>query len=100
MNLKTWGGRLAPQVGEQPRCIWPRFCTLLHMSTHLKLEAPWVEVKEQLKELNLSLTDEDLEYIPGHEEELLKRLSTKLGMDILSVKTWIESVSYNEGKAS
>ena len=35
----------------------------------LKLESPWEEVKEQLKEVNNALTDEDLEYEPGQERE-------------------------------
>ena len=70
------------------------------MSTHLKLEAPWVEVKEKLKEIRLDLTDEDLEYEPGQEEYLLKRIAAKTKMDIPAVKAWIESVSFNKGKAS
>jgi len=72
----------------------------LNMSQHLKLEAPWEEVKEQLKEIHLELTDEDLEYEPGREDELLERLSTKMNKDIHAVKAWIESVSFNKGKAS
>ena len=70
------------------------------MSIHLKLEAPWEEVKEKLKEIHLDLTDEDLEYQPGQEEELLERLSAKMEKDIPAVKAWIESVSFNKGKAS
>ena len=70
------------------------------MSIHLKLEAPWEEVKEKLKEIHLDLTDEDLEYQPGQEQELLERLSIKMEKDIPAVKAWIESVSFNKGKAS
>lgn len=65
-----------------------------------KLEAPWDEVKEQLKEVNVELTDEDLVYIPGKEKDLLERLSKKMNRDIWDIKKWIESVSFNEGKAS
>ena len=70
------------------------------MPVHLNLEAPWHEVKEKLKEVEYSLTDEDLEYIPGQENALLERLSKKMGRDEEQVKKWIESISANKGKAS
>ncbi|HMI78630.1 MAG TPA: hypothetical protein VK484_07540 [Ferruginibacter sp.] len=70
------------------------------MPVHLKLEAPWPEVKEKLKEIEFSLTDEDLEYVPGQETALLERLSGKMDRSISEVKEWIESVSFNKGKAS
>jgi hypothetical protein len=70
------------------------------MTDQLKLEAPWPQVKEQLKEINTALTDEDLVYEPGKEEELLQRLAHKLNKDIPTVKALIESVSFNKGKAS
>ncbi len=66
----------------------------------LKLEAPWQEVKEKLKEANSDLSDEDLIYQPGKEKELLEHLSKKMNRDIEHIKGWIESVSFNEGKAS
>ena len=70
------------------------------MDTQLKLEAPWEEVKEKLKEVNNSLTDEDLVYEPGQENELLERLAKKMNKDVASVKGWIESVSFTKGIAS
>ena len=66
----------------------------------LKLEAPWDEVREQLKEIHLELTDADLEYEPGNEQELLERISHKINRDIFETKAWIESVSHNRGIAS
>lgn len=66
----------------------------------LHLEAPWEEVKELLKENVITLTDEDLNYTPGKENELLEHLSKKLNKDKSAVKAYIESVSYNKGKAS
>ena len=65
----------------------------------LKLEAPWAEVKEMLKEVNMELTDEDLELQPGGEKELLERLSGKMNKSVPEVKAWIESVSFNKGIA-
>lgn len=65
----------------------------------LKLEAPWEEVKGLLKEINMDLTDEDLRYERGQEQELLERVSLKLGKPVPEVKGWIESVSHNKGLA-
>jgi len=65
----------------------------------LKLEAPWEETKEMLKEVNMELSDEDLEYEPHNCKELLERLSRKMNKDIPAVKAWIESVSFNKGLA-
>jgi uncharacterized protein YjbJ (UPF0337 family) len=66
----------------------------------LKLQKPWDEVKEDLKETNIELTDEDLDYEPGKEDQLLNRLEKKLKLSKERVKELIESISYNEGKAS
>jgi hypothetical protein len=65
-----------------------------------KLQKPWDEVKEDLKENNIELTDEDLEYQPGHEDELLTRLEKKMKLSKERIRELIESISYNEGKAS
>ena len=70
------------------------------MNDTLKLEAPWATVKEKLKEIDASLTDEDLQYEEGNEKALLERVANKLHKDTSAVKSWIESVSFNEGKAS
>ena len=65
----------------------------------LKLEAPWEEVKEMLKEVNTDLTDQDLEFEPGGDKALLERLANKMNKDVAYVKNWIESVSSNRGLA-
>jgi hypothetical protein len=70
------------------------------MPEQLKLQAPWPEVKEKLKEIEFSLTDEDLEYTAGQETALLQRLSNKMGRSEDEIRNWIESVSFNKGKAS
>lgn len=69
------------------------------MKYKLNLENSWNEVKEQLQEIRPDLTDEDLQYEEGKEQELLERLSKKMQMDVEQVKGWIESVSYNKGLA-
>ena len=70
------------------------------MATKLKLEAPWEEVKEKIKENNIDLTDEDLVYEPGKEDELLKSLADKMHRTPDQVKILIESLSSNKGRAS
>jgi len=70
------------------------------MDKQLKLDAPWEQVKERLKEINYDLTDEDLAYQPGDADSLLKRLAKKMNRTPDEVKAWIESVSYNKGIAS
>lgn len=66
----------------------------------LKLQKPWERVKETLKEINVDLTDEDLAYQPGQEEQLLERLEKKMKKSKAEIKGLIESVSANKGKAS
>jgi hypothetical protein len=66
----------------------------------LNLQAPWEEVKEKLKEVNVELTDEDLAYEPGQEDALLQRLSKKLRKDPADIKALIESVSSTRNIAS
>lgn len=65
-----------------------------------RLHAPWADVKEKLKEINIELTDEDLEYAPGQEEALLQRLSDKMKKDPDQIKALIESVSATDHIAS
>ena len=66
----------------------------------LNLQTPWEDVKEILKENDITLTDEDLEYVPGQEDELLERLQRKMGKDKQAIREYIESVSANSGRAS
>ena len=65
----------------------------------LNLRSPWHEVRERLKENDISLTDEDLEYRPGNEDELLEKLAGKMNKSKGEVKEYIESVSGNDDKA-
>lgn len=61
----------------------------------LKLQAPWDEVKERMKENDITLTDDDLEFEPGLEEELIERLAKKMDKSPAQVKAYIESISSN-----
>lgn len=65
----------------------------------LKLAVPWEEVKELLKETNIDLSDEDLDYKPGEEDALLERLQKIMGKSKEEIRYLIESVSANKGIA-
>ncbi len=64
-----------------------------------KLGASWDEVKEKLKEINIGLTDEDLVYERGKEDELIAKLQLKIKGTREEIRGLVESVSFNEGKA-
>ena len=64
-------------------------------SKNLNLLAPWETVKERLKENNLDLTDADLEYEPGREDDLLEKLQRKLKKPKAEIRMLIESISSN-----
>ena len=67
--------------------------------TVLKLKAPWQTVKERMKENDINSTDEDLEYIPGKEEELILRLEKIMNRSHDEIVAYIESISSNEDLA-
>lgn len=73
---------------------------LFYMDIPLKLETSWEQVKEMLKEINSDLTDDDLMYDTRQTNQLLERLSRKMNRSPEEIRTWIESVSHNKGKAS
>ncbi|HKC37279.1 MAG TPA: hypothetical protein VKB95_14485 [Chitinophagaceae bacterium] len=64
-----------------------------------KLDASWEKVKERMKENDINLTDADLEYEPGKEEELLQRLEEAMSKSRHQVIAYIESISSNEDLA-
>jgi len=66
----------------------------------LQLEAPWEEVKDLLMEAAPQLSEEDLQYTPGEDDELISRLAKKMNRTPEQIKGWIESVSHTSGKAS
>lgn len=66
---------------------------------NLNLQASWEDVKEKLKENDHSLTDDDLEYSAGNEEELIDRLQKVMGKSRSQVIAYIESISANTGLA-
>jgi len=60
--------------------------------TNLKFKGNWNEVKGKLKQKYGQLTDDDLRFAEGKEEELLGRLQQKLGKSKEDLRTDIESL--------
>jgi uncharacterized protein YjbJ (UPF0337 family) len=72
---------------------------LLHLNlkkmksdTKLQLKGSWNEVKGKLKQKYADLTDDDLLFEEGKEDELLGRLQRKLGGSIDTVKDEINKL--------
>lgn len=58
----------------------------------LKLKGTWNEVKGKIKQQYADLTDDDLLYEEGKDDELLGRLQKKMGKTKEEVKDWIEKL--------
>lgn len=61
-------------------------------TTKLKLKGTWNEVKGKIKKQYADLTDDDLKYEEGQEDELLGRLQQKTGKAKEKLIDWIESL--------
>lgn len=57
-----------------------------------KVKGNWKEIKGKMKQEYAELTDDDLKYQEGKEEEMLGRLQNKLGKTKEEVKSWIDSI--------
>lgn len=69
------------------------------MPLPFKLSIGWEEVKEKMRENNADISEEDLYYEPGKEEQLLFRLQQKMNMTREEVIGYVESISCNSDKA-
>ena len=58
----------------------------------LELKGRWHEMKGRVKEAHGDLTDDDLRYEDGKDEELLGRLQKKLGKTRDEVIRWLKSL--------
>lgn len=61
-------------------------------SWKLKLKGGWNEAKCKIKQKYADLTDDDLAYEEGKEDELLGRLQQKTGKTKDEVKRWIDDL--------
>ena len=57
----------------------------------LRFKGSWNEVKGKLKQKYADLTDDDLTYIEGKDDELLGRLQRRLGRSRDEIRREIES---------
>lgn len=61
-------------------------------SWKLKLKGNWNEIKGKIKQKYGNLTEDDLIYEEGKDDELLGRIQQKIGQSKEEVKKWIESL--------
>jgi uncharacterized protein YjbJ (UPF0337 family) len=59
-------------------------------SINLKFKGNWNEMKGKIKQQYANLTDDDLLYEEGKEDELLGRMQKKTGKTKEELKTWID----------
>ena len=59
-------------------------------SWKLNLNGDWNELKGKAKQQYADLTDDDLLYEDGKDDELLGRLQKKIGKTKEEIKNWIE----------
>lgn len=58
----------------------------------LELKGRWNELKGKIKQQHADLTDDDLKYEEGKDDELFGRLQQKLGKTKDEVVAWIRSL--------
>lgn len=58
----------------------------------LEIKGKWNEWKGKIKQAYGDLTDDDLKYEEGKDEELLGRLQTKLGKSRDELVAWLKSL--------
>ena len=58
----------------------------------LEIKGKWNEMKGKIKQAHGDLTDNDLKYEEGKDEELLGRLQKKLGKSRDELITWLKSL--------
>ena len=63
-----------------------------YIMDRLELKGRWNELKGKAKQAHGDLTDDDLRYEDGKEDELYGRLQTKLGKTREQVIDWLKSL--------
>jgi uncharacterized protein YjbJ (UPF0337 family) len=61
-------------------------------SWKLKTKGNWNEVKGKIKQKYANLTDDDLLYEEGKDDELLGRIQKKTGAAKEDIKSWIDKL--------
>ncbi len=63
-------------------------------ATELKLKGNWNVVKGKLKQAYGDLTDDDLAYVDGQEDELVGRLQKRLGKTAADVRHLLDKYNH------
>ncbi len=61
-------------------------------TTELRMRGNWNEVKGKMRQQYANLTDDDMEYAEGKQEEWYGKLSKKLGRTIDDVRDWVRGL--------
>ena len=61
-------------------------------SWKLKFNGTWNEVKGKIKQQYANLTEDDLKFEEGKDEEMLGKIQQKTGKAKQDIKDWIESL--------
>lgn len=59
-----------------------------------KLKGNWNIIKGKFKQEYADLTDDDLQYVEGQEDELLGKLQKKTGKTKDQLKKWIDGLKF------
>jgi uncharacterized protein YjbJ (UPF0337 family) len=72
--------------------MWRNFRKKDYMSTKLEIKGNWNEIKGKLKQKYGQLTDDDLVFSEGKDDELLGRLQKRLGQTKEQIRDAIEGL--------
>jgi uncharacterized protein YjbJ (UPF0337 family) len=81
-----------PYLNHLKRSVMKNEKNANNSSTELKIKGNWNEVKGKVKQHWANLTDDDLLYEEGKEEELYGRIQKKTGKTKEEIKTWIDKL--------
>ena len=61
-------------------------------AAELRARSNWTETKGKIRQQYADLTDDDLEYQEGQQEEWFGKIGNKIGKAAQDVKSWISSL--------
>jgi uncharacterized protein YjbJ (UPF0337 family) len=57
-----------------------------------KMKGNWNQIKGKIKQEYADLTEDDVQYVEGKEDEWLGRMQEKMGKTKDQIKEWIDSI--------
>jgi uncharacterized protein YjbJ (UPF0337 family) len=93
-NLKRSAMRLGDQLDSSFRAAMDKMESmgLTRPGDSLQVQGNWDTVKGKMKSQYCDLTDQDLAYIEGKEDDFLGNLETKLGKTKKELVSWINGL--------